>query len=84
MSTIDCPACGHEHIPTGSHEDDVGEHECEKCGFEFVVEIDYDPIYDTHCQTCDFTKEVEVTGYGKGLECRYCGAIKLLGEENER
>ena len=49
MDTIDCPKCEHEHNPSGSHEDDAGEMECEECGFAFRVEIEYDPAYYTQC-----------------------------------
>ncbi len=42
-----CPYCSHEHSPTGSHEDDSGEWECDKCEREFECLIEYDPIYTT-------------------------------------
>lgn len=51
MDTIDCPKCEYEHIPTGSHEDDAGDFTCESCGFEFIVEVEYDPSYSTACKT---------------------------------
>ena len=47
--TIDCPKCGAEHSPNGIHEDDEGEHICEKCSFSFTVSIDYSPEYHSQC-----------------------------------
>lgn len=42
----DCPHCGTEYMTTGCHETDEGEQECEVCDKTFVVEIEYDPIYN--------------------------------------
>jgi DNA-directed RNA polymerase subunit RPC12/RpoP len=47
MSDYECPHCGTEYEATGSHEDDSGEHECDKCGNRFIVTIDYSPEYST-------------------------------------
>jgi hypothetical protein len=49
MDTIDCPKCEHGHQPSGIHEEDGGDMECEACGFKFEVEIEYDPTYSTSC-----------------------------------
>nr|WP_319555971.1 hypothetical protein [uncultured Vibrio sp.] len=47
MDTINCPHCDHEHQPSGCHETDDGEWECENCEEEFVVLIEYNPMYST-------------------------------------
>lgn len=79
MNTIDCPKCGHEHQPTGSHEDDSGEMECEACGFKFEVEVDYDPSYSTSCVTHEwgefenrFTRSGEIVEFCFCLHCQCC------------
>ena len=84
MNTIDCPKCHHTHEPIGSHEDDSGEHECEECGFNFTVEIEYDPDYITSCVECDHSTSPIMEGGGVKFQlCRYCESIKILkGEAN--
>lgn len=73
MDTIDCPKCEHEHEPTGSHEDDVGEMVCENCGFKFLVEIEYEPSYFTHCVTHEYGEfGLHTTRAGELVECRFC------------
>ena len=56
MDTIDCPWCDHEHQPTGCHETDDGEWECENCGETFDVLIEYDPMYSTSKSECEDRK----------------------------
>ena len=73
MDTIDCPRCEYEHEPTGSHEDDSGEMECEGCGFKFVVEIEYDPSYYTSCVEHEYGEfRMQRTARGDEVECRFC------------
>ena len=74
MSDYECPKCKCEYDATGSREDDAGEHECDECGFRFIVEIEYDPSYDTRCVEHDFSKPLENhPGY---MACVYCWAVK--------
>lgn len=73
MDTIDCPKCEHEHQPTGSHEDDSGEMECEACGFKFEVEVEYDPRYLTSCVEHEYGLfEQKAVRNGELVECRFC------------
>lgn len=73
MNTIDCPKCEHEHEPSGSHEDDEGEFECEECGFKFIVEIEYDPDYLTSCIVHEWEDFKRMTiRNGDVVECRFC------------
>lgn len=73
MDTIDCPKCEHEHQPSGTHADDIGEMECEACGFTFIVDIDYDPSYSTRCKVHEFGEhETRLTRMGTTVECRFC------------
>lgn len=82
-STIDCPKCGHEHEPTGSHEDDAGEWICEQCEFQFWVEIDYDPYYTTACSKHEFGDYgAQNTSNGPVMArfCKHCGACEIKPE----
>lgn len=73
MSTIDCPKCGHEHEPCGSHEDDAGEQECQACGFKFNVEVEYDPSYSTSCVVHEYgASETWLDRHNKPVQCRFC------------
>jgi transcription elongation factor Elf1 len=73
MDTIDCPKCEHEHLPTGSHEDDSGEMECEVCGFKFEVEVEYDPVYSTRCVEHEYGPfEQKSDRRGELVEGRFC------------
>lgn len=90
MSTIDCPKCGYQHIPTGVHDDDGGEHECEGCGVNFYVEIEYSPTYLTACMDHEWgpfrTFKTEDVG-GEAIDCRfcvYCGKCQLREEAEEK
>jgi transcription elongation factor Elf1 len=49
-----CPKCHHAHEACGSDEEDSGKKECDECGFEFIVEIEYLPVYETTCVKHDF------------------------------
>ena len=83
---IECPKCHCEHEPMGMHDEDAGEWECENCGFVFVVEIDYDLIYDSECVNHKFPTEFEKHNeqYEK-RHCEYCGKCELkeIGQNNE-
>lgn len=73
MDTIDCPKCECEHSPTGSHEDDEGEFECEECGFLFNVYIEYDPSYYTSCVEHEFGEYgLHADRNGEMVNCRFC------------
>lgn len=79
MRSIDCPKCEHEHAPTGCDEQDTGEFTCEQCGFEFLVEVEYEPSYLTTCVTHKWGEiKVHLTGFGnfQGRFCEYCQAYK--------
>jgi len=84
MSVIDCPKCGEEHEPIGSHEEDSGEHECENCGFKFVVTIEYDPEYYSRCVTHEYGEWKPVPARGGEIVtarfCGHCGACELSDE----
>ena len=41
MSDYECPHCGQEYNAVGNHEDDTGGHNCDECGGDFIVTIDY-------------------------------------------
>lgn len=79
MDTIDCPKCEHEHQPNGSHEDDIGKWECEACGFNFFVEIEYDPSYSTSCEKHEYgEKELYRDAEGTTFwRCKNCQGITL-------
>ena len=73
MDTIECPKCGHEHEPTGSHNDDSGTMRCDSCDFAFVVEIDYDQSYATFCVEHKWGKfRTRRDRQGNLVECRFC------------
>jgi hypothetical protein len=77
MDTIDCPKCEHEHEPSGTHEEDSGEMECEECGFKFNVTVEYTPEYYIICVVHEFG-EPKVCKTASGTEitgcfCKYCG-----------
>jgi len=70
---IECPRCKHEHEPSGSHEDDKGEHTCDECGFRFDVEIEYEPTYSCSCVVHEYGEWQSRTGSsGEPLKCRFC------------
>lgn len=70
--TVECPYCGHENDMSDGcvdlPEDNKFDHECENCGEEFEVEVEFEPnyssnkiVYDT-CECCgkktrDFIKK---------------------------
>ena len=85
METIDCPKCSREHTPSGSHEDDEGEMECDGCGFVFIVEIEYEPSYETRCKEHKFGEfKPFTTRAGETVIakfCEYCGTGRLKEEE---
>lgn len=85
MDTIDCPKCKHEHTPSGSHEDDAGEMECEECGFKFDVEIEYDPCYSTSCIEHEYGAYQEVKKYKSIFArfCVHCGRCDLKPDDPE-
>lgn len=85
---IRCPECKHEHEePSGElapnactprvaweMREDIGEIECEACGFSFTVEIDYSPTYSTRCKECENKRHLLVSGAALD-ECVRCGAV---------
>jgi len=79
--TIECPKCKHDHEPSGSHDDDHGETECQSCGFKFVVEIEYEPSYSTSCVEHEYGHVLtRHDRRGDPIECRFClhcGRCKL-------
>ena len=72
-NTVECPYCKFENEMKGSHVDDEGQHECEKCEKEFYVTIEYDPTYYAECteENHDFEEENDInnTSY---LFCKFC------------
>ena len=86
MSDIECPKCGLEHEPSGSHEDDSGEWTCDNCGFVFIVEIEYDPYYIVECKNHEWGDWREWMDYDpqyKTRRCSLCEAedVELLPDE---
>lgn len=86
--TYDCPKCGHEHEPNGSHDDDAGKQTCDNCGFEFIVEIEYDPSYYTRCVVHEYgepevQKQPDGTelGFRKCVHCGQCDLTEVSGDE---
>lgn len=78
--SIECPKCKHEHEPAGSHDDDAGEMTCEHCGFEFRVDIDYDPSYITSCVKHEYGPYEKIEHKGEtyhGRFCAYCEKFDL-------
>ena len=78
--TIDCPKCGHEHEPTGLHEEDSGEWECGVCEFKFNVLVEYNPCYTSSCVTHEWGEYKTTITMGKtvtGRWCAHCGAYEL-------
>lgn len=69
---IECPKCKHEHEPCGNHEDDAGEIECQECGFQFIVEIEYEPSYSTCCLNHEYGHRQTRNCRGIPVECRFC------------
>jgi len=76
---IECPKCKEEHEPTGIHEDDSGEMECESCGFAFVVYIEYDPSYEISCVVHQFGEMQTISGTDAQF-CVNCGKCRLAIE----
>ena len=78
--TIDCPKCDHVMFPCGSHEDE-GETECDECGFQFVVQVEYQPVYATVCVEHTYGEfEPRQASTGKLVPCRscmYCGDLQV-------
>lgn len=73
MSDYECPKCNHEYEASGSYEDDHGEQECENCGFQFIVEIEYDPSYSTRCVTHEWGEVQQIARHsGKSVNARLC------------
>lgn len=74
MSDYECPKCGATYEAVGSHEEDAGEHECEDCGFKFIVEIEYEPCYSTRCVVHEWV-ELERGSVFTFWQCEHCGAV---------
>lgn len=77
MSDYECPKCGATYEAVGSHEEDSGEHECEDCGFRFVVEIEYEPCYSTRCVVHEWGGLRRHCGHALRL-CEKCGGISII------
>ena len=43
MDTVQCPYCGHENEMEDYFESNEFDHECEECGEEFEVYVEYEP-----------------------------------------
>lgn len=88
MPDYECPKCKAEYDACGSHEDDAGEQTCDSCGFRFVVEIEYDPSYDTHCvehEYGEYERRDTSRGPGDFRFCVHCGACEMrAAKEIER
>lgn len=95
-STIDCPYCEHEHDATGCHETDESNHECEGCGKEFNVLIEYDPTYSTSKIPCKDDVPHEwgdwrpwhdyQAGHSKeirGASCMNCDKVRVESREKK-
>jgi len=81
---IECPKCKEAIEPYGNHEEDAGEHECDDCGFKFIVEIDYEPSYSERCVEHKFG-EFKTVKDRCGCNCvarycEYCGSCELKQE----
>lgn len=60
--TVECPYCRHENDMSDGcvdlPEDNKFDHECENCGEEFEVEVEFEPIYSANkivyevCECC--------------------------------
>lgn len=74
MSDYECPKCGATYEAVGSHEEDSGEHECEDCGFRFIVEIECEPCYTTRCVVHEWKRD----GGHTFRQCEHCGAISII------
>jgi DNA-directed RNA polymerase subunit RPC12/RpoP len=70
MTDYECPKCGVGYNATGSHED-AGEHECESCGFVFVVAVEYDPTYSVNCKVHVFG-DIQTHSLGVYRACKLC------------
>lgn len=79
MDTIDCPKCGQEHEPTGCHETDSGEWECETCGFKFNVLVEYTVDYSASCVEHRFSElkqhRMDNGQIATANWCEFCGAV---------
>ena len=73
---IICPKCGHRHEPI-LLEDDIGEWECNECGFLFRVLVEYNVIYTSTCLEHDFGEWFEMTS-DPTIECRKCKVCKEM------
>lgn len=72
---IECPKCEYCHEPAGNHEDDCGRRTCRGCGFEFLVEVEYEPIYYTSCIAHEWG-DVRNEGTSRPYRtCNYCGSV---------
>jgi Zn ribbon nucleic-acid-binding protein len=74
MSDFECPKCKTEYEASGSHEDDSGDRKCAKCGFRFIVTIEYEPSYYTSCVKHEFG-EVQQHGLFQARFCVHCSDL---------
>ena len=79
MSDYECPNCKTEHDATGSHEDDIGETQCDECGFWFIVDIEYDPSYSTSCKNHTYGEpRISMDGETDFRACVHCCHVIIL------
>ena len=78
---IECPRCKTEIEPDGTSED-AREWTCETCGFVFLVEIEYEPIYSESCVNHEFgdweTRDPTFTY----RSCKWCGKHEIIRQEH--
>jgi|SRR5579875_4009489 len=99
FDTVECPYCEHENDMSNAivelSDDNQFDHECEKCGREFEVFVEFLPSYSSgkieyvKCEKCgeetrDPAKRGNIFPYPKSLKenimCRPC-YYKTLNEE---
>ena len=73
----ECPKCKTEYNAVGCYDDDNGEHDCDECGFKFVVSIEYEPEYSASCVTCEFGDKEKIGTRHFARQCIHCGAVDL-------
>lgn len=69
---ITCPKCGHVHQPPQSRHADSWPMKCDECGFEYEVQVFYQPHYSTHCIEHEFGPVQLVQLINNMAEVRFC------------
>lgn len=99
LDTVNCPYCGYENDMSDGcvdlPDDNIFDSECEKCGKEFEVEVEFYPSYSAgkiiyeECERCndkvrDIVKRGRICPYPKNIKedklCRECFS-KLLSKD---